>query len=549
MLFHRLSRATKPGRDHRGEHVERDGDSISVSAEIMPSSAERSATYIGAFALLGRLVERASAFGLIVLIAAAYGSSFSADLYFIASIAPLLIGSTAGDAISTALLPALVRGEAQPEAEARVLASGFWFVVGALSVMTVAYVGVAAVVVRVAAPAGNSRLAPWVAFAPLIVLLGVSGYLAAVLLRFQRYVWPPLRAAFASLGAFVLTAVALAFSRDITYVAVAVTAGWSLSVALMAGEVVHVSGTRVFGRPSWAALRELFGLAGRTASAALTGLLGGQAFVLMERLIASTSGVGAVSTLSYARGIAFTPNLFGQAVAVGVYPGMVRAHERREVETVQYYFLRGLRLTLLIGVGTAAYLAVFGTPLASAVLQRGKLGSEAADAVGTVLSAFALALIGNLLLILLTRTFFATDYFAAAAWAQSVVVAVYVLSAIPLRDAWGLPGLALAFGVAEFSGGIFGLALAARRLQLSVGQLLSVAVIPAVTRSTLVVVPLLLYRLVTAETHAPQALQGLINAGGSALLFVAMTAFAVWTARWPETERLKAVARRVLWRG
>ena len=55
------------------------------------------------------------AFGQIALIASAYGSSYIADRYFIASIVPLIIGSIAGEALSANILPALVRRDREEE--------------------------------------------------------------------------------------------------------------------------------------------------------------------------------------------------------------------------------------------------------------------------------------------------------------------------------------------------------------------------------------------------------------------------------------------------
>ena len=548
MLVHRLSRATEPGRGQRGEHMERDGDSTTPPTDARPNVAERSATFIGSFALLGRIVERASAFGLIILIASVYGSSFHADLYFIASIGPLLIGSTVGEAIGTALLPALVRAEPDREEEQRVLASAFWLVFAGLVAIAAVYVGGVAIVVHAQAPAGSARLAPWLAFAPLTVLLGLSGYLAAVLLRFQRYIWPPFRMAIASVGALVFTGIALLFSHDIAYVGAAVSAGWAVSVGLMFVEAIHAAGTSAFGRPSRAAARKVLGLGRKTASAALSSLLGGQVFVLLERLIASTAGVGAVATLSYARGIAFAPSILGQAVAAGIYPGMVRAHERREPALVQHFLLRSLRLTLFIGACVATYFLIYGDPVASAVLQRGQLGAAAAVAVGAVLSAFSLAVVGNMLLILASRTFFAIDYFAAAALAQGAVLVVYVVVAVPFREAWGLSGLALAFGVAELSGGITGLVLAVRRLGMSGGVLAREAVLPALARGAFIAVLLLIYRLGIHLVGVPLHLRGLVDMGGSGLVLVVASIVVLWFAGWPETERIKSVAGRMLGR-
>ena len=67
--------------------------------------AERSASFIGFTLLGGRLLERAGAFGQVLLIAAVLGSTTRADLYFIASIVPLTIGNVVGEALAAAVLP------------------------------------------------------------------------------------------------------------------------------------------------------------------------------------------------------------------------------------------------------------------------------------------------------------------------------------------------------------------------------------------------------------------------------------------------------------
>jgi peptidoglycan biosynthesis protein MviN/MurJ (putative lipid II flippase) len=79
--------------------------------------AQRSASFIGILLLAGRLLERAGAFGQVLLIAVVLGSTTRADLYFIASIVPLALGNVVGEALSAAILPRAAR-EAEAEAEA-----------------------------------------------------------------------------------------------------------------------------------------------------------------------------------------------------------------------------------------------------------------------------------------------------------------------------------------------------------------------------------------------------------------------------------------------
>ena len=264
----------------------------------------RSATFIGSFTFAARLVERLGAFGQIAVIASLYGSSFLADRYFIASIVPLIIGAIAAEALSANILPALVRRGSDVQ---RLVSAGFWLAVGLLAVITLAYLGVAALVVRHAAPTGSSDLGVWYAFAPIGALMGLSGYLSGVLTYYERYVWPPFRSALASLSGFVLMLLVSIGTGSLLWVAVAVTSGYAISLAALIVEIRRVAGAGALIPPPRAAAREATALSGGLVSPVLGGLLGGQVFVLFERALASTIGVGAVATLSYARGVAFTP--------------------------------------------------------------------------------------------------------------------------------------------------------------------------------------------------------------------------------------------------
>jgi putative peptidoglycan lipid II flippase len=507
-----------------------------------PARAARSATFIGGFALAASVTERLATFGLIVLIASVYGSGSAADLYFIASIGPLLLGSLLGQTIATTVLPLLVRRSG--DHGSKLLAAGLWLTVAIMVVATAAYTGVAIVVARVAAPGGSTSLGPWLAFAPIMLLLGLSSYLSAVLLYQQRYVWPPFRTAAASIAGLAFVAPILAFTHRLEFAALGITAGYAVSCALMLLETRDTGA--LFARPDRASAVELFGLWRNAGLAGLSSLVGGQAFVLVERVLASSMGVGAVSSISYARGIAFTPNILGQAVATGVYPGMVRAYERHEVDVVRDALLRGLRLTTFFALSLATYFAAFGVPVTSALLQRGAFGSVASSETGKVLSVFALALAGNLIVILTSRVFSAIDFFSGALWCQGVVLVVYVVVAIPFRAAWGLSGLALAFGIAEMAGAVTGLVLAARRLHLAPRILGSATFLPAIRRAGVVCAALLVLRVGIAHDGVSTRDAPLIHAGGSLVVLSIVVAVTLWTARWPETERVKHILRDAL---
>jgi putative peptidoglycan lipid II flippase len=492
----------------------------------------RSATFIGSFTLAARVVERLGAFGQIALIASAYGSSYIADRYFIASIVPLIIGSIAGEALSANILPALVRSDREDE----LVSGGLWLAAAAMTVVTLVYIVVADLVVHAYAPAGSRSLEVWVAFAPIGALLGLSGYLGGVLTYFERYVWPPFRSAVATVAGFVATGVVLLMTKDLVWVAAAVSFGYALSFLTLLVEVRRVAGTHALSIPTRRATHAAFGLRGGLVAPVLGGLIGGQVFVLLERLLASTIGVGAVSTMSYARGVVFTPVIVAQSIALGLYPGMVRAYEARELAHVRGSMIRGLRATLFLAVSFAAFFVLFASPTTDILLERGALDPADAHRVASAIAAFAPALIGTMLMVFVARIFYAVAYFRAIVWTQVAALAIYAVVALPLRAAWGVTGLALAFGIAEVIGGAFGLVLAGRRVGLSTRAMFVESCAPALGRALLVAAALGAMRLAAGADLLAMVL-ALIVAGSVGL-------GVLWHANWPEVRGIKRRLRR-----
>lgn len=497
----------------------------------------RSATYIGAFTFAARIVERLGAFGQIALIASVYGSGFISDRYFIASIGPLIIGAIAGEALSANILPALVRRRGDPA----LVAAGFWLAAAVLLVVTGLYLLVAWEVVRHAHPAGSTQVATWWAFAPIGPLLGLSGYLSGVLTYHERYVWPPFRAAIATIAAFVFTAVVVVFTHDLTWVAAAVSTGYALSLAALLVEIRRVAGRRVLVGAS--ALRQAAALSPGLVAPVLGGLLGGQVFVLLERFLAATVGVGAVSTLSYARGLVLTPVIVGQSIALGVYPGMLRAYEAGDAGQVRASFVRGLRVTLYLALVMGALFALFGDETVSVLLRRGAFNGADAARAGGVVAIFALALVGNMLMIFVARIFYAVGYFRAVVWTQLVALVVYCAVALPLRAHWHVEGLALAFGIAELLGAAAGITLAGRRIGLAAKAALGTMAAPAVLRALPVAAALGATRLVLDRVALESSWIRLL----AAVVVGSVTGVVMlWRSGWPEVAPLKHRLQRLV---
>ena len=184
----------------------------------MTRYTRRSATYIGSLTLGAKVLERFAAFVQIAVIAAVFGATTQSDLYFIASIVPLTIGTIVGEALATSTLPWLVRRQSSDDLVHH-LSATFWMSAATLVVAFALYVGVMAVAVTRYAPAGSTSLLPWLAFSPNDRRAWTVVYLSSVLLLRERYTWPPFRAAAAAIFGLALMGISLIFTDSVTLIA------------------------------------------------------------------------------------------------------------------------------------------------------------------------------------------------------------------------------------------------------------------------------------------------------------------------------------------
>lgn len=499
--------------------------------------AERSASFIGSAALAGRVLERLAALGQILVVAAVLGSSTRADLYFIASIVPLVIGGVAGEALFVSILPLAQRRRQEADA---IFAAGFWLAAGVLAAVTIAYLGGVMVVVPAAEPAGTGSPLAWIAFAPIGLLLGLGTFCAAPLTYYERYLGPPLRGAVATHVGLALTGVVFLLGGGVVWIGLAVSAGFAVACLLLIAQLLAIGRGAVFRLPSRSALSTVLTQWRRFGASVVSGLVGGQLFVMLERALAAPLGVGSAASISYARGLAFAPTIAAQAIAFGLYPGMMRASAEGAVEYLRARFRAGLRLTLFLAVSAGGVLAVFAAPITLTLFEWGSLSPKSLMDVERSLIAFALGLVAMMLGTLTSRTYTALQTFRWLVVQQAAALAAYVLLGPLLAHAWGTPGLALGFSLAEVVGAVLGLAFVA----VSVGErpslLLRTAVTPALGRGCLVIIGLGTTRVVLETAGVPSAVSVLIGiAVGGALVAGILLA-----VDWAELESVKRVLLR-----
>jgi putative peptidoglycan lipid II flippase len=333
---------------------------------------------------LGRVV----ALGKEMLVAALFGVSGQLDAYVLALLAPSFLANLLGSSFSSALIPALGRIQAHDGEQTAqdAIASSLAVLAILLTLAALLLVGLPAQALRVLSPlAETGRLeqiqALQLALLPVCVLGSLNNVLAALVNLRGDFKRPAL----ASIGNSMLMVAATAlFSRN---------AGiYALVIGMDAGFLLEACVLLVVMRRTWGNVfrgwrgqgRAVRGMLRNYGSMALsTGLMGLTIFV--DNALASMTGEGAVSALSYAVRIpSVVTTLVGATLATVLLPHFSSTAHAMPQQEFWGRFKR-LLLGLLLVVGLLALAsALLSRPLVELVFQRGGFDVRATGLVSGI---------------------------------------------------------------------------------------------------------------------------------------------------------------------
>jgi putative peptidoglycan lipid II flippase len=181
------------------------------------------------------------------------------------------------------------------------------------------------------------------------------------------------------------------------------------------------------------------------------GLAATQTSILVNSILATSAGAGAVSWLNYAfRLMQFPIGVFGVSLAQATLPKVSQQWARGEFEAAGRTIERSLAHVFAINLPAAAGLAVLAEPLISLLFEHGKFTSADTAATAQALSAYALGLAAYSAVKVIAPTFYAFGSTRVPVIASLVGVAVtIVLNLLSVR--WlGYWGLALGTSVGAY---------------------------------------------------------------------------------------------------
>jgi putative peptidoglycan lipid II flippase len=176
-----------------------------------------------------------------------------------------------------------------------------------------------------------------------------------------------------------------------------------------------------------------------------------QVNLLVNTLLASQLVTGSVSWLYYAdRLMEFPLGVFGIALATVILPGLSRRHANNSHEDFSHLMDWGLRWVFVIGIPATVALIMLAGPLLATLFLRGKFDAHDVAMTTTALIAFAVGLVGFMLIKVLAPGFYARQDTKTPVRIGMIAMAVNVAVSLMLFKPLGHVGLAIAVSLSAF---------------------------------------------------------------------------------------------------
>lgn len=232
---------------------------------------------------------------------------------------------------------------------------------------------------------------------PFLTLVAVAAALMGMLNSLNRFFTPALSPAMFNVGiilsALVLVPFAPAFGLDpIIAIAVGALVGGVGQIALQVPTLVR-EGYRYTATlsPADPGLREILRLVG-------PGTLAGAAVqinLLVNTILATGEGTGAVSWLSYAFRLMYLPiGLFGVSIATATLPAVSRYAAQADLTGVRQTVSSALRMMLMLAVPAMVGLVILASPIVGLIFERGSFTANDTAATAAALAFYAPGLLG-----------------------------------------------------------------------------------------------------------------------------------------------------------
>jgi putative peptidoglycan lipid II flippase len=281
---------------------------------------------------------------------------------------------------------------------------------------------------------------------PFLTLVAVAVAFMGMLNSLRHFFVPALSPAMFNVGAIIAAFV---------FVPVMPLAGWPAMMGLALGTLL---GGVLQAAIQWPALRRegfrlRFELAPRDPwlrevlflmGPGLLGLAAVQINLVVNMILATGEGTGAVSWLDYAFRLMYLPiGVFGVSIATAAVPTIAAMASRHDHQGMRRTVSEGLRLMLMLNVPATVGLVVLASPIVALIYERGRFSPDDTAATAAALMFYAPGLIGYSAVKICSPTFYALRDARTPVMVSMLSVVVNVVLNLVLVRWIGYRGLAL----------------------------------------------------------------------------------------------------------
>ncbi|MCX6545577.1 MAG: murein biosynthesis integral membrane protein MurJ [Acidobacteria bacterium] len=314
---------------------------------------------------------------------------------------------------------------------------------------------------------------------PFLVLVALAAALMGMLNSLHKFFVPAFSPAMFNVGSILCTiglvpVMPLLGLPTIVAPAIGVLVGGMLQAGVQ-WPALHAEGFRY--RPGLdirdAGLRQVLALMGP----GVVGLAAVQINLLVNTILATGEGTGAVSCLGYAFRLMYMPiGLFGVSIATASLPTLSRQAARNNLADMRATVSRGLRLMLMLNVPATVGLMALATPIVALIYERGQFLSADTANTAAALIFYAPGLIGYSAVKMAVPPFYALKDSRTPVMVSVAAVLLNVALNVALVRVMSFRGLALGTAISAICNAAILLWVLRRRLGGLDGRRVAVAI-------------------------------------------------------------------------
>jgi putative peptidoglycan lipid II flippase len=478
-----------------------------------------------------------------VVISAHFGTSDALDAYYAASrLNDLIFTLIAGGALASAFIPTFAGYLARNDDE------GAWRLASnIINLMSLALAIVSILAAIFAQPIVSGLLglgfdaAKQELTASLLRLLliaptifGVSGVIMGILNAKQNFWLPGLAPSMYNLS-MIGGVIFLSSAFGIYGLAIGAIVGAALHLIVQIPGLIK-AGARFTPRLGLRdpGVRQVF----RLMAPRVLGLATVQLNFIVETILASTLGTGAVSALNYAWRVMLLPQgVVAQSVAIAAFPTFSDQFARGKIDELRSALSATLRVILFIAIPSAIGLLVLRVPLIQLLFERGKFLDTSTELVATALGFYALGLIGHSGVEILTRAFYGMHDTRTPVILSIVSLILNLVLSLSLIGVMQIAGLALANTIAALTEMVLLAYVLHRRLHGLGDRRLIMTSVKTIVASIAMSIGVIIFLNITAS------LSIIIRSPGSMVIGAGIFAITAWMLR---VEELRLIVSLVL---